>query len=102
MKDFYTILDQTPTKISIKFASKKHKLFLAHFHNNPIVAGFLQLDILTQILKHNIKKIIYIKFLQSLKPLDIVVYHIKESKHETFFEIKRDNHTTTKAKYERF
>ncbi len=102
MKDFYNILDQTPTQITIQFSAKKHKLFAAHFPRNPIVAGFLQLDILANILNHDIKKIIHIKFLQTLRPLDIVVYHIKESNGETIFEIKKHNITTTKAKYERF
>ncbi len=98
--DFYTILDQNSTQITVRFSDKRHQLFLAHFPANPIVAGFLQLEIIANILNHKIKKINYIKFLKTIKPLDIVVYHIKTQGHITIFEIKTDGKKTTKAKYE--
>ncbi|MFA6760731.1 MAG: 3-hydroxyacyl-ACP dehydratase [Sulfuricurvum sp.] len=54
---------------NILLADKTHPLFVAHFE---VLAGFLQIEIVTHLLKHDIKKIIKAKFLSLIKPEDRV------------------------------
>ncbi len=63
--------------ITISLADKNHPLFKAHFPNNEILAGFLQIDIIATILEHRIKKIKKSKFISIVKPNDIIKYYIE-------------------------
>lgn len=60
----------------VTLSSKKHPFFQAHFPNNEILAGFLQIDIVADILKHKIKKITKAKFLSIIYPDETIKYLI--------------------------
>lgn len=60
----------------IELSHKEHPFFKAHFPKNEILAAFLQIDIIANILKHKIKKIEKAKFLSIIKPNEIIKYYI--------------------------
>lgn len=95
MENLFKILDskekERHNKEFIVFlADKEHPFFQSHFPNNEILAGFLQIDIIANILKHNIKKIKKAKFLSIIKPNDIIKYNIN-SKDNISFKIIINN-----------
>ena len=63
-------------KLTILLTNKSHPFFKAHFPKNEILAGFLQIDIIADVLKHSVKKINKAKFLSIIKPDDIIKYCI--------------------------
>ncbi|PRM88230.1 hypothetical protein CJ671_09305 [Aliarcobacter cryaerophilus] len=106
MKNLFTILEITKKEnekeITVLLTNKTHPFFKAHFPNNEILAGFLQIDIVADILKHNIKKINKAKFLSIIKPDDIVKYCIS-SKDNTSYKIiikNKENKKISEFSYE--
>ena len=78
MKNLFKILEitdkESEKEITILLSNKNHPFFKAHFPNNEILAGFLQIDIVTNILKHNIKKIKKAKFLSIINLFNKILY----------------------------
>lgn len=82
--------------VKVVLDSKTHPLFQAHFPNNEILAGFLQIDIIANILKHKIKKIKKAKFLSIIYPNDIIEYCI-ETKNYSNYKIVIKNQVNKKV-----
>jgi len=75
-KDLYTVLSSTPDCIQIQLSKEDHPIFKAHFPNNPILPGFLQIDIISEILEDKITTINKSKFISHVCPNDIIEYQI--------------------------
>jgi 3-hydroxymyristoyl/3-hydroxydecanoyl-(acyl carrier protein) dehydratase len=76
--NLYNTVSITKDILIVKLSSHSHPVFKAHFPKNPILPGFLQIDILESELKQTIKKITKAKFLNLVKPEDTLEYKIKE------------------------
>lgn len=106
MKNLFTILEITKKEnekeITVLLTNKTHPFFKAHFPNNEILAGFLQIDIVADILKHNIKKINKAKFLSIIKPDDIVKYCISSKDNASYKIIikNKENKKISEFSYE--
>ena len=106
MKNLFTILEITKKEnekeITVLLTNKTHPFFKAHFPNSEILAGFLQIDIVADILKHNIKKINKAKFLSIIKPDDIVKYCISSKDNASYKIIikNKENKKISEFSYE--
>jgi 3-hydroxymyristoyl/3-hydroxydecanoyl-(acyl carrier protein) dehydratase len=80
LENLFKILDfndkESEKEILILLSNKEHILFKSHFPNNEILAGFLQIDIIANILNHQIKKIKKAKFISVIKPNDKLIYFV--------------------------
>lgn len=68
--DLYSTLDG----MKIKVADENHPVFKAHFPTNPILPGFLQIDIAQILLDKKFTMFKKIKFIHPIKPNDIIEY----------------------------
>lgn len=75
IENLFEIIENKENIFKIKFTNKEHPIFQAHFPNNHILPGFLQIDISQLILKTNFKKIKRAKFMDVIKPNDIVEFN---------------------------
>lgn len=82
--NLYSVLSQNDTTCVIKLASKNHPVFKAHFQDNEILPGFLQIDIIADIFNHKIKSINKAKFLALILPDDVIEYNIKAINNKKF------------------
>ncbi len=100
MIGLYSILKQSSSEVKIKFTDKSHPIFKAHFPNNPILPGFLQIDVIANILNDEITNIKYSKFIAHIYPNDVVVYKIKMTAKQKIIKIEKNNKKISEIKYE--
>lgn len=90
MKNLFKILeikkDNNSNEFTIELSGKDHPIFKAHFPNNQILPGFIQIDIISNILEHKIKKIKKAKFLSIIKPNNKIKYFVS-TKDEVEYKI---------------
>lgn len=78
-------------EIEVLFADKSHEIFKAHFPDNSLLPGFLQIDIISEILSIDVVEVKKAKFLQAILPEDKVTYFVK-IKDKTFnVKIEKEN-----------
>jgi 3-hydroxyacyl-[acyl-carrier-protein] dehydratase len=99
-KNLYKVLQNNKTEIIIKLTNEQHPIFQAHFPSNPILPGFLQIDIIAEILQDNIIKIKNTKFIAHIFPNDTITYSIKENNNSKSIKITKDNKKISEFKYE--
>lgn len=78
----YTLLETSEKMFVVHLSDKAHPVFKAHFPSNPILPGFMMVEILAQILEIKIDKIAKAKFISPVFPNDKLVYELKEKKVE--------------------
>lgn len=100
LNKLYMIIESGDSEIKVKFANKEHPIFKAHFPKNPILPGFLQIDIIADILNDKITKIKYCKFIQSIYPLDEVIYSIKTIDNQKSILVFKNSKKISEIKYE--
>ncbi|WP_419770759.1 MAG: 3-hydroxyacyl-ACP dehydratase [Candidatus Marinarcus sp.] len=86
-KNLYTIVKSSPLEKEIKLTDEEHLIFKAHFPGNPILPGFLQIEIAQELFNLKIKKIKKLKFLTLVKPSTILTY----TKHHNKISVKDEN-----------
>jgi 3-hydroxyacyl-[acyl-carrier-protein] dehydratase len=74
LNGLFEIINKNNNNLSfkIKLSDESHPIFKAHFPNNPILPGFIQIDISKHLFNLNIIKIKKAKFLSLVKPNDII------------------------------
>jgi len=100
LKDLFTIISETPTTVTVRFTSEDHPIFQAHFPNYPILPGFLQIDVILNILDIEIKGIKYAKFIDHISPNDLVRYELKNKDGFSIVKIFKDTKKISEIKYE--
>ena len=101
INDLFEVIEKSENCYKIKLSSKEHPVFKAHFPDNEILPGFIQIDIIAKILNHRITNISKAKFLSIIKPQDIIEYHISninETKYKVI--IKNENKKISEITYE--
>ncbi|MEA1914305.1 MAG: 3-hydroxyacyl-ACP dehydratase [Campylobacterota bacterium] len=97
---YKAVVDQkenTTYNIEVTFANKEHPIFQAHFPNNPLLAGFLHMDILANILSKKIVKVDKAKFIQPILPNDTVTFYVQKDQNSLKTVIKNE-----RCKYSEF
>lgn len=79
-KGLYTILSQSDTRVEIELSDASHPVFKAHFENMPLLPGFLQIDIIAEILGKEIDEITSAKFVSKVLPEMRLIYNIEPTK----------------------
>ena len=79
-KGLYSVLSQSDERIEIKLTDASHAIFKAHFEGMPLLPGFLQIDMVAEILGKEIDVITSAKFLQKVLPDEQLVYTIAPTK----------------------
>ncbi|RLA70129.1 MAG: 3-hydroxyacyl-ACP dehydratase [Epsilonproteobacteria bacterium] len=78
--ELYHIISQSDEKVEIELSDASHPVFKAHFENNPLLPGFLQLDIIAEILNKEIEKIVNTKFMKPILPEMRITFKLSETK----------------------
>lgn len=88
MKDLYITLDSrvsdTFIEYDVQFTHEKHPIFQAHFPNNPLLPGFLHIDIAALLLDKLVYKIVKAKFIQPIFPSDTILFKIEQKENNTY------------------
>ena len=95
MQNLYTInfikKEKENIEFKVTFSNENHKVFKAHFPNNPLLPGFMQIDILSTALKLKIIEIKKAKFLKPILPNDSVLYLIKIKDKNLNVKVEKEN-----------
>lgn len=78
-------------ELKVIFSKKEHDIFQAHFPNNSLLPGFLQLDILAKELKIKIIEVKKAKFLQTILPEDEIIFSVKVKENTLNVITKKDD-----------
>ncbi len=77
LSNLYTLTEQKEDFFSIKLADSSHPVFKAHFPTNPLLPGFLMIEIISKVLKCEIIQIKKVKFLNQAFPQDELSFNFK-------------------------
>ena len=100
MSELYTILKQNDTEVKLQLSSSDHPIFVAHFPNNPILPGFMIIDIIAKILNDTITHIKQSKFIAQILPDDIIIYKIESKKSIKNITVYKNEKKVSSIKYE--
>ncbi len=101
INNLFKILKKEENYYLIQLANKEHQVFKAHFKDNEILPGFLQIDIIADLNSHEIISIIKAKFIKILKPDDIISYNISSKDQKRFkVIIKKETSKVSEIIYE--
>jgi len=96
----YKILEKDIGKVIIQLGDKTHPIFEAHFPGYPILPGFCQIDIISEILE---EKVVYInrsKFISHIEPNDIITFLITQNKNKRKIKTFKGNNKVSEIIYE--
>lgn len=85
---FYKIIEVTNKNVTIHLCDKNHPIFQAHFPQNPILPGFMHLEIISRLFNLQIVSIKKAKFTGIVHPLNILVYKRNDNKFKVFCDDK--------------
>lgn len=84
--DLYSVEFKDDNKAIIKLSDSNHPVFKAHFPTNPILPGFINFDIISELFNLEITKIKKAKFIKIIKPNQILTYEKKGNNFKVFCE----------------
>ena len=76
----YEIISLDKEAVELQLSDASHPVFKAHFENNPLLPGFLQLDIIAEILDKEVEAIINTKFMKPILPGMRIKYLLSKTK----------------------
>jgi 3-hydroxyacyl-[acyl-carrier-protein] dehydratase len=79
-KGLYNVISQSDERVEIELTDALHPIFKAHFEEMPLLPGFLQIDIVAEILGKEIDAITSAKFVQKILPDERLTYTIAPTK----------------------
>ncbi|MEE8587746.1 MAG: 3-hydroxyacyl-ACP dehydratase [Sulfurimonadaceae bacterium] len=79
-KGLYKVISQSDERVEIELTDASHPIFKAHFEEMPLLPGFLQIDIVAEILGKEIDAITSAKFVQKILPDERLTYTIAPTK----------------------
>ena len=100
LNSLYTILESNFNQIIVKLGNKEHPVFKAHFPEQPILPGFLQIDIISEILNDEILQIKYGKFIAHIYPDDEIIYNVKIKDRQKTIMVQRESKKISEIRYE--
>lgn len=70
----YTVLNANETEASVLLSDEDHPIFKAHFPSNPILPGFVHLEIISDVFNIEIKGVKKAKFTNLVLPSQTLQY----------------------------
>lgn len=101
LTDFYTLTCKEENRFCVRLSDANHPLFQAHFPTNPIVAGFLLLEMSAEILGHDIVKITKAKFLKNIPPLSLLWFDIQTKEKTLKIRVSQNEQKVAELTYEK-
>lgn len=98
--DIYQIIEASEERVELKLAGEDHPLFKAHFPGNPILPGFIQIEIIAGIRQDEVIRVPHSKFISHLFPDDRIVYHIEQEGKITKIKVTRGSKKVSEIRYE--
>ena len=86
----YSVISQSDERVEIKLTDASHAIFKAHFEGMPLLPGFLQIDIVAEILDKEIDAISSAKFVQKVLPDETLIYTIAPTKSGVRVKLSND------------
>lgn len=79
INDFFTIVDDDAVnnRIMIRI-NADHEVFKAHFPDNPIVPGVLQIQLITELLETRFKRHLYMNEIRNIKFISVLIPNSEE------------------------
>lgn len=78
LKEIFTILQKGEKYCKIGLRDENHPIFKAHFPNNPILPGFVLLEIASSVFGKEDKEIKKAKFLRQILPQSILEFNLED------------------------
>ncbi|MEA3456006.1 MAG: 3-hydroxyacyl-ACP dehydratase [Campylobacterota bacterium] len=100
LENLYSIIEQDEKEVKVKLARGNHPIFKAHFPENPILPGFIQIEMIAEILNDDIAAIGYSKFLSHILPGDTIVYIVYKEDKKRRIKIFRESKKVSEMTYE--
>ncbi len=96
----YNIISQDESlKVKVVFTDESHPIFQAHFPSNSLLPGFIQFDIVSDILSKDIIEIKKAKFLNPILPNDTINIVIKQDEDNISAVFKKNNSKCSELKF---
>ena len=83
---FYEVLQQEQDKVVVKLGDASHPVFQAHFPQNPILPGFVHLDIIEDVFSLEIEVIKKAKYSSLVLPTQTITYIKEKNRIKVFHE----------------
>ncbi|MEN8304528.1 MAG: hypothetical protein ABFQ64_10715 [Campylobacterota bacterium] len=100
IEELYRVLEHDSDKVIVKFSSEDHPVFVAHFPQKPILPGFLLIDVISEILKDTVVKIVRSKFISHVLPNDSITYTIETNMKRRKITVSKDAKKVSEIIYE--
>jgi 3-hydroxyacyl-[acyl-carrier-protein] dehydratase len=84
----FTVVSRDEKSITLCFSDASHPVFRAHFEDNPILPGFMQIDIVAALFKKRVTAITMAKFMKPIRPDETVTCHVTEGSKSTRILLK--------------
>ena len=101
LNDFYTITAHDEPRFCVKLCDASHPIFKAHFPTNPIVPGFILLDLSAEILGVEIVKIKKTKFLKNIAPLSVLWFEVQTNEKVLKIRVTQNEEKVAELTYEK-
>lgn len=101
LNDFYTLTCKDETHFCVRLSDATHPIFQAHFPTNPILAGFVLLDMSAEILGIEIVKITKAKFLKNIVPLSVLWFDFQTMGNTLKMRISQNEQKVAELTYEK-
>ncbi len=79
-KGLYSVTSKSEERITVLLSDASHPIFKAHFEGMPLLPGFLQIDIIAEVLGKEIEAISSAKFVEKILPDEKLTYSIAPTK----------------------
>lgn len=89
LDNLYNIISANKQEVLICLDNENHPIFKAHFPSNPILPAFIHFEIISEIFNINITQIKKAKFIEVVKPSQILNYKRDENRYSVFVDEKQ-------------
>jgi len=101
LNNFYTLTSKNETHFCVRLSDASHPIFQAHFPTNPIVPGFVLVDMSAEILDIEIVKIKKTKFLKNIAPLSVLWFDIQTNEKTLKIRVTQNEQKVAELTYEK-
>ena len=84
----FTVISRDDNGITVRLSDASHPVFKAHFEGNPILPGFMQIDIIAVLLGKSVVAISMAKFMKPVRPSETITYQVGEGEKSTRILLK--------------
>lgn len=101
LENLYVLKYRDETMFTIELTDENHPIFKAHFPNNPILPGFVLLDLIAILLNIEIISIKRVKFLSTIRPNSILDFYTQGQDCNIKIIVKNNEQKVADISYEK-